>query len=168
MSRTHAFRPLLRLGALGALLFGAAEGAAAQAAGSYLAMQIDRAPLPLSDRVTDDEGTTYLVEFDRLVLSLRPGNRFRAAVRFRRTLTSSDRRAQARQVPIQSYTVNGTYVIAEGEIQFTPDSTTETRGLRMLAGRVESANRISVPFTYRNGTVQRRRVLELHRRDDIL
>ncbi|NJN84343.1 MAG: hypothetical protein HC802_20070 [Caldilineaceae bacterium] len=39
-------------------------------------MKIDQAELPLSDRVTDDEGTTYLVEFERLVLSLRGGNRF--------------------------------------------------------------------------------------------
>lgn len=168
MSHVLAFRPLLRLGAIGALLLGAADGAAAQAAGSYLAMRIDQAALPLADRVTDAEGTTYLVEFDRLVLSLRAGNRFRAAVRFRRTLTSSDRRAQARQAPIQSLTVTGTYAVTDGDIHFTPDSTGETRGLRMLAGRVESASRISVPFTYRNGTVQRRRVLELHRRDDIL
>ncbi len=61
---------------------------AAQTMGAYLADRIDQAPLPMTDRVTDPQGTTYLVEFDRLVLSLRNGNRFRAVVRFRRTLTS--------------------------------------------------------------------------------
>jgi hypothetical protein len=65
-------------------------------------------------------------------------------------------------------TVSGTYAVVAGEIRFTPDSSGETKGLRMLAGRVERGDRISVPFMYRNGAVQRRRVLELVRRDDIL
>lgn len=150
------------------LLLAGPSAAGAQNVGSYLAVRIDSAALPLADRVTDDEGTTYLVEFERLVVSLRAGNRFRAAVRFRRTLTSSDRRAQARDVPIQSMTVTGTYVVVEGEIRFTPDTTAATKGLRMLAGRVQGRDRISVPFTYRNGSVARRRVLELHLRNDIL
>lgn len=167
MRRILALRLVTRVCVLGTLLSSAAAVAAAQPSGSFLAMKIDQAALPHSDRVTDDEGTTYLVEFDRLVLSLRAGNRFRAAVRFRRTLTSSDPRARSREAPVQSLTVNGSYVVVADEIRFTPDSSSETRGLRMLAGRVESASRISVPFTYRNGTAQRRRVLELHRRDDI-
>ena len=48
-----------------------ARPAAAQATGSYLALRIDQSPLPLADRVTDTDGTTYLIEFDRMVLSLR-------------------------------------------------------------------------------------------------
>ncbi|NJN84342.1 MAG: hypothetical protein HC802_20065 [Caldilineaceae bacterium] len=89
-------------------------------------------------------------------------------MRFRRTLIAADPRAQARSAPIQSFTVSGTYAVTAGEIQFTPDSTGEGKGMRMLAGRVAGRDRITVPFTYRNGTVQRRRVLELVRRDDIL
>ena len=162
-------RRSLRLAlAIALLLAGSGGPAGAQGAGSFMAMKIDKAALPLSDRVTDDEGTTYLVEFERLVLSLRAGNRFRASVRFRRTIISSDPRAQARETPIQSLTVSGTYVVAGGELRFTPDSTGDGKGMRMLAGRVESKDRISVPFTYRNGSVQRRRVPELVRRDDIL
>ena len=46
----------------------------AQTIGAYLADRIDQAPLPMTDRVTDPQGTTYLVEFERLVLSLRGGD----------------------------------------------------------------------------------------------
>lgn len=150
------------------MLAAGADRAAAQSLGSYLAMRIDESPLPLADRVTDADGTTYLVQFERLVVSLRSGNRFRASVRFRRSLISSDVRAQAREVPIQSMTVTGTYVVVAGEIRFTPDSTGDAKGLRMLAGRTERGDRISIPFEYRNGAVARRRVLELLLRDDIL
>ena len=154
--------------AFSAALLAAPRALPAQAAGSFLSTRIDDRALPMSDRVTDDEGTTYLVEFERLVLTLRPGNRFRAAVRVRRTLTSADRRAQGRQVPIQSMTVNGTYVVMRGEIRFTPDSSGDAKGMKMLAGTVETGDRIAVPFTYRNGAVQRQRVLRLERRDDII
>lgn len=162
--RSHL--PLLL--ALGVALCAAPRLLPAQAAGSFLSTRIDDRALPMSDRITDDEGTTYLVEFERLVLTLRPGNRFRAAVRFRRTLTSADRRAQGRQTPIQSMTVTGTYAVTRGEISFTPDPTGDAKGMKMLAGKVETGDRIAVPFTYRNGAVQRMRVLRLERRDDIL
>jgi hypothetical protein len=142
--------------------------APAQSAGAYLAMKIDSAALPLADRVTDDEGTTYLVEFDRLVLSLRSGNRFRASIQFRRTMVSGDRRAQGRQAPLQTMSVTGRYVVVGTEIRFDPDSTGEGKGLRMLAGTIDGPRRITLPFDYRNGALERRRVLELHRRDDIL
>lgn len=142
--------------------------ARAQEAGGYLAMRIDQSALPLSDRVTDDEGTTYLVEFERLVVSLRSGNRFRASVRFRRTIVSADVRSQVRQAPIQTLAVAGRYEVVGNEIRFQPDSSGDTRGLRMLTGTVQGPRRITVPFDYRNGAAQRRRVLELHRRDDIL
>jgi hypothetical protein len=142
---------------------------AAQAeAGAYLAMRIDSAALPLSDRVTDDEGTTYLVQFDRLVLSLRSGNRFRASIQFRRTMVSSDRRAQLRQAPLQTMSVTGLYEIVGTEIRFDPDSTGDGKGLKMLSGTIVGPRRITLPFDYRNGAMQRRRLLELHRRDDIL
>ena len=140
----------------------------AQATGSYLAMKIDQSPLPLSDKVTDSDGTTYLVEFERLVLSLRPGNRFRASVRFKRSHTGSDKRAGSRQAPIQSMTVSGTYAVLAGEITFKPDSSGDGKGLKMLAGKVEGPKSISVPFDYRNGLVERRRVLHLTLRNDIL
>lgn len=140
----------------------------AQATGSYLAMKIDQSALPLSDRVTDTDGTTYLVEFERLVLSLRPGNRFRASVRFKRSHTGADKRAGSRQTPIQSMTVSGTYAVLAGEITFAPDSSGDGKGLRMLAGKVEGPRSISVPFNYRNGLVERRRTLYLTLRNDIL
>jgi hypothetical protein len=138
------------------------------AAGAFLAMRIDSAALPLSDRVTDDEGTTYLVQFDRLVLSLRSGNRFRASIQFRRTIVSNDRRAQLRQAPLQTMSVTGIYEVVGTEIRFDPDSSGDGKGLKMLAGTIVGPRRITVPFDYRNGSAQRRRVLELHRRDDIL
>ena len=136
--------------------------------GTFFAERIDTSPLPLTDRVTDGDGTTYLVEFDRLVLSLTKGNRFRASVRFRRTLHSRDPRGRDRTVPIQTMTVNGTYAIVNEEIRFTPDPSKETGGLRMLSGRVEGARRISMPFDYRNGATERRRTLTLVKQDNVL
>jgi hypothetical protein len=161
-------RALLVASCVGLALLGAAPPATAQSTGAYLAMRIDTSALPLADRVTDDEGTTYLVEFEQLVLSLRSANRFRASIRFRRTMVSSDRRAQVRQAPLQTMSVTGRYEIIGSEIRFDPDSTGDGKGLRMLAGSIEGPRRITLPFDYRNGAVQRRRVLELHRRDDIL
>lgn len=140
--------------------------AQAQQVGSYLAMRIDQSPLPLSDRVTDDDGTTYLVEFERMVLSLRSGNRFRAAVRFKRTLSAQG--ARSREAPIQSMTVTGRYEVTGTTIRFVADSTGELKGVRMLDGTIEGPQRISVPFDYRNGAVQRQRVLRLQFRGDIL
>lgn len=158
-------RPALLLLALLSLAI-VPRAALAQRAGSYLAMRIDNAPLPLADRVTDDDGTTYLVEFERLVLSLRSGNRFRAAVRFKRTLSTSG--ARSRQAPIQSMTVTGRYEVTGTSIRFLADSSSEMRGVRMLDGTVEGPQRISVPFDYRNGAVERKRVLKLEFRGDIL
>jgi len=143
---------------------------AAQTMGAYLADRIDQAPLPMTDRVTDPQGTTYLVEFDRLVLSLRNGNRFRAVVRFRRTLTSvgGSTRSLARSTPMQSMTVNGTFAVTGSAIRFTPDPSADTQGLQMLDGTVESSGRIAVPFDYRNGAVSRRRILRLKHAPNIL
>jgi hypothetical protein len=143
---------------------------AAQTMGAYLADRIDQAPLPMTDRVTDPQGTTYLVEFDRLVLSLRNGNRFRAVVRFRRTLTSvgGSTRSLARSTPVQSMTVNGTFAVTGSAIRFTPDPSADTQGLQMLDGTVESSGRIAVPFDYRNGAVSRRRILRLKHAPNIL
>ncbi|MBM3884747.1 MAG: hypothetical protein FJ361_02745 [Gemmatimonadetes bacterium] len=142
----------------------------AQASGSYLALKIDQSPLPLADRVTDGDGTTYLIEFDRMVLSLRAESRFRAIVRFRRTLTSAAGQARGggRAAPLQTMTVTGRYAVTGRAIRFTPDASDETRGLRILDGTVESRTRIAVPFDYRNGRVTRNRTLRLELRTDIL
>lgn len=142
----------------------------AQPLGAYLADRIDQSPLPMSDRVTDPQGTTHLVEFDRLVLTLRSGNRFRAIVRFRRTLTASTGTARrgGRATPLQSTTVNGTFAIEGNAIRFTPDPSADTQGLQMLDGLVESGGRIAVPFDYRNGAITRRRTLRLRHAPNIL
>ena len=145
----------------------AATAAAVIATGTFMATRIDREPLPLKDQVVDEDGTEYLIEFDRLVLALRADATFRASVRFRRTLFSRDPRGRSRPTPLQSMTVTGTYVIADDTIRFTPDPSDEAKGLRMLAGRVRSARELEVPFHYRNGTQARDRVLILTRRDDI-
>lgn len=137
-------------------------------AGTFLAARIDRDSLPQTDRVVDDDGTTYLIVFDRLVLSLRSDNRFRASVRYRRTLYSSDPRGRDRTIPLQTMTVTGTYEVVGTEIRFNPDPTEDTRGLRMLAGTVVNAREISLPFQYRNGTQERDRTLVMRRNDNVL
>ncbi len=137
-------------------------------AGTFVAARIDRDSLPQTDRVVDDDGTTYLIVFDRLVLSLRSDGKFRASVRYRRTLYSADPRGRDRSIPLQTMAVTGTYEIVGTEVRFTPDPTEDTRGLRMLAGTVVNAREITVPFSYRNGTRERDRTLVMRRDDNIL
>lgn len=136
--------------------------------GTFMAARIDREAIPVTDRVIEADGTEYLIEFDRLILSLREDSRFRASVRFRRTLFANDPRGRARPTPLQSLTVTGTYEVVGTEIRFTPDDTEETRGLRMLAGTVRGARELSLPFSYRNGTRTRDRTLVMRKQDDIL
>ena len=145
----------------------AAPAPRAPIAGTFVAERIDASPLPLTDRVTDVDGTTYLVEFDRLVLSLRAGNRFRASVRFRRTLYSRDPRGRDRATPIQSVTVSGSFALLNGELRFIPDPSKEAAGLRMVTARVDGTGRLSMPFDYRNGSTERHRTLTLVRQDDV-
>lgn len=138
------------------------------AAGTFLAERIDRDSLPQTDRVVDDDGTIYLIVFDRLVLSLRGDNKFRASVRYRRTLYAADPRGRDRTIPLQTMTVTGSYEIVGTEIRFTPDPSEDTRGLRMLSGRVVGPREISLPFQYRNGTQERDRTLVMRRNDNVL
>lgn len=142
--------------------------APALAAGTFIAERIDRDPLPQTDRVVDEDGTTYLIVFDRMVLSLRGDGRFRASVRYRRTLYANDPRGRDRRVPLQTMAVTGRYEIVGAEVRFTPDPTEETRGLRMLSGSVVNGREITVPFQYRNGTRERDRRLVMRRNDNIL
>ncbi len=158
----------MRFALIAALALAVPSEAWTQAVGSYLALKIDDAPLPLADRVSDTDGTIYLVEFERMVLSLRAGNKFRAAVRFKRSLTTADARGRVRSAPIQSMTVTGRYEVTGQEIRFITDSTSETKGVRMLNGTLEGPQRLSLPFDYRNGAVERRRVLRLQLTNDIL
>ncbi|MBA3853401.1 MAG: hypothetical protein C0503_03240 [Gemmatimonas sp.] len=152
------------------LLLCAFEAADAQAlaAGTFVAERIDRDPLPQTDRVVDEDGTTYLIVFDRMVLSLRDDGRFRASVRYRRTLYANDPRGRDRRVPLQTMAVTGRYEIVGAEVRFTPDPSEETRGLRMLSGSVVNGREITVPFQYRNGTRERDRRLVMRRNDNIL
>jgi len=137
-------------------------------AGTFLASRIDRDSLPQTDRVVDDDGTTYLIVFDRLVLSLRDDNKFRASVRYRRTLYAADPRGRDRRIPLQTMTVTGSYEIVGAEIRFSPDASSDTRGLRMLSGTVIGPREINVPFQYRNGTQERDRTLVMRRNDNVL
>ncbi len=166
MSPRLACLALLIAAPLGAQARSAARPAVA--AGTFVAERIDRDPLPQTDRVVDEDGTTYLIEFDRLILSLRDDGRFRASVRFRRTLYAADPRGRDRRIPLQTMAVSGRYAIVGDSVRFTPDPTEETRGLRMLAGSVVNAREIRVPFHYRNGTRERDRTLVMRRNDNIL
>ncbi len=136
--------------------------------GTFVAARIDRETLPVTDRVVDEDGTQYVIEFDRLVLSLREDFTFRASVRFRRTLFSADARGRSRETPLQSMTVTGRWSIGDTTIRFIPDPSADSRGLRMLAGSVGSLREMHVPFHYRNGTQERERTLVLQRRENIL
>jgi hypothetical protein len=147
---------------------GAPTRTASLPVGTFMATRIDREALPLTDRVVDEDGSVYLIEFDRMVLALRADRTFRASVRYRRTLFSSDLRGRSRGAQLQNMTVTGTYEVEEGVIRFTPDPSNDTRGLRMLAGQVRSTRELIIPFSYRNGHQARDRTLVMARRDDIL
>lgn len=149
----------------------AASAAEAQAprftSGTFLASRIDRDSLPQTDRVVDEDGTTYLIVFDRLVLSLRDDNTFRASVRYRRTLYAADLRGRDRRIPLQTMTVTGRYDVVGTDIRFSPDASADSRGLRMLTGTVIGPREINVPFQYRNGTRERDRTLVMRRNDNV-
>ncbi len=135
--------------------------------GTFVAQQIDRETLPVTDRVVDDDGTLYLIEFDRLVLTIGADYTFRASVRYRRTLFSSDPRGRARPTPLQSATFTGRFMIALNEIHFVPDPSSQTGSVRMLAGTITNPRELSIPFHYRNGTQERNRTLVMRRQENV-
>jgi hypothetical protein len=146
----------------------AVEASSPAIAGTFVAARIDRETMPVKDQVVDEDGTLYFIEFDRMVLTLKDDSTFRASVRYRRTLFSSDPRGRARPTPLQNLTVTGRFAIGAGVIRFDPDASKDTRGLRMLTGTVSNTRELSVPFNYRNGSAERQRTLVMTRRDNIL
>lgn len=134
------------------------------AVASYVSKRLNGKPLPVTDRVTDDAGVQYLIEFDELILSIRPNHEFRAALKYRQSLAS--RGAQIGQDPMQKMVVYGNWSVAGTQLRFTPDPKRGGSGLRILTGTF-SAREIDVPFDYRNGTVSRRAQVVLIRDDNI-
>src|SRR5262245_34274948 len=56
------------------------------AMGSFVSSRIDGKKLPVVDLATDSLGTQYVIEFAELVLTLKLGGEFRAALKYRQTL----------------------------------------------------------------------------------
>jgi hypothetical protein len=134
------------------------------AVGSYVSQRINGKPLPMTDRVSDDTGVQYLIEFDQLILSILPHHEFRAALRYRQTLASKG--AKMGQDPLQKMLVYGTWSVVGTELRFVPDPKRGGNGLRILTGTF-SSREIDVPFDYRNGTVSRHASVVLLRDDNI-
>ena len=110
--------------------------------------------LPVTDRATDDKGVQFLIEFDELILTVRPNHEFRAALRYRQTLAAKGDKVG--RDPIQKMTVYGTFVSTGGNgLRFIPDPKRGGQGLRILDGTF-GGRTIDVPFDYRNGSVSRR------------
>jgi hypothetical protein len=137
---------------------------AAPAVASYVSQRLNGKPLPVTDRVTDDKGVQYLIEFDELILTIRANHEFRAALKYRQTLAAKG--AQIGQDPLQRMTVYGTWSVAGTELRFVPDPKRGGEGLRILTGTF-NAREIDVPFDYRNGSVSRRAAVILMRDDRI-
>jgi hypothetical protein len=112
--------------------------------------------------VTDAGGTAYLVEFDELVLAIRPGMQFRAALRYRQTMATKGE-AIGRD-PIQRMTVYGRYEARGNTLRFIPDPKRGGKGIEILDGTF-APGRIDVPFFYRNGSVSRRAQVVMKRDD---
>ena len=140
--------------------FALAQAPAAPAVASYLAVTVNGGKLPSLDKVSDPDGTQYLVEFDELVLALRPAMQFRAALRYRQTLALKG--ATISRDPIQRMTVYGRYEVHGNMLRFVPDPTRGGKGIQILDGTF-SPGTIEVPFFYRNGQVSRRAQVVLKR-----
>jgi hypothetical protein len=136
--------------------------AAGPAVASYVASTVNGGPLPSRDKVTDTRGTMYLVEFDELVLAIRPGMQFRAALRYRQTMATKGE-TMGRE-PIQRMTVYGRYEARGNALRFIPDPKRGGKGIEILDGTF-GPGRIDVPFFYRNGSVSRRAQVVLKRDD---
>ena len=134
------------------------------AVASYVSQRLNGKPLPVTDRVTDDKGVQYLIEFDELILAIRPNHEFRASLKYRQSLASKG--AQMGQDPMQKMVVYGTWAVLGAELRFVPDPKRGGSGLRMLNGTF-TGREIDVPFDYRNGSVSRRASVVLIRDDHI-
>jgi hypothetical protein len=138
--------------------------AAEPAVASYVSQRLNGKPLPVTDRVSDDKGVQYLIEFDELILAIRPNHEFRAALRYRQTLAAKG--AQISQDPLQKMIVYGTWAVVGTELRFVPDPKRGGSGLQILTGTFHGRE-IDVPFDYRNGAVSRRAAVILIRDDHI-
>lgn len=138
--------------------------AAEPAAAAYVSQRLNGKPLPVTDRVSDDKGVQYLIEFDELILGIRANHEFRAALKYRQTLASKG--AQIGQDPLQKMIVYGTWAVVGSELRFVPDPKRGGNGLRILAGTFHGRE-IDVPFDYHNGSVSRRAAVVLIRDDHI-
>ena len=134
------------------------------AIGAYQSSRINGKPLPMMDRATDENGAQYLIEFDELILAIRPNHEFRASLRYRQTLASKG--SKISQDPIQKMTVYGTWEMVNGELRCVPDPKRGGNGLRILNGTV-TGRQINVPFDYRNGSVQRQATVLLFKNNNI-
>ena len=140
----------------------AAGAATGPAVASYVASSVNGGALPSRDKVTDKGGTMFLVEFDELVLAIRPGMQFRAALRYRQTMATKGE-SMGRE-PIQRMTVYGRYEAHGNALRFIPDPKRGGKGIEILDGTF-GPGRIDVPFFYRNGSVSRRAQVVLKRDD---
>ena len=131
---------------------------------NYVSWRLNNKILPVTDRASDSTGTQFLIEFDELILSIRPNHEFRASLRYRQTLAS--RGMKPGQDPIRKMTVYGTWAAVGKELRFVPDPRRGGSGLDILAGTF-ALTRIDVPFDYRNGSVVRRANVVLIRNDNI-
>ena len=142
----------------------AAAFAAEPAVASYVSAKLNGKPLPVTDRVTDDKGVQYLIEFDELILTIRANHEFRAALKYRQTLAAKG--AHIGQDPLQKMIVYGTWSVVGTELRFVPDPKRGGSGLQILSGTFHGRE-IDVPFDYRNGSVSRRAAVILLRDDHI-
>jgi hypothetical protein len=158
------FASLIACTAFGQAPAAAPARAGEPVAGSYVSRRINAKPLPMTDRVTDDTGVQYLIEFDELILGILPRHEFRAALRYRQTLASKG--AHMAQDPLQKMIVYGTWSVVGTELRFVPDPKRGGNGLRILTGTF-NGKEIDVSFDYRNGTVSRRAAVVLVRDESI-
>ena len=131
---------------------------------NYVSWRLNNKILPVTDRASDSTGTQFLIEFDELILSIRPNHEFRASLRYRQTLAS--RGMKPGQDPIQKTTIYGAWSVKGKELRFVPDPKRGGSGLNILSGTF-AGTRIDVPFDYRNGSLVRRATVVLIRNDNI-
>lgn len=126
--------------------------------GSFVSQRIDGKPLPMTDLASDDQGVQYVIEFAQLVLTLKQGGEFRAALRYRQALAGKGQKLS--QEPLQKMTVFGTWTRDGQSLRFVPDPKRGGEGLRILAGTA-AGRTVNVPFDYQNGRVTKRSTVTL-------
>lgn len=130
--------------------------------GVWEANRVNKAPLPMLDRVVGDDGFTHAVRLQEMTIRMRPNGRFTAALVYRRAILSRGERIE--NARLQNDTWAGTYVVQGANVRFVPEKN-NGRQVQPFNG-VVAGRRITVGFDY-DIVTRKHYVLDMDRNDNI-